>query len=112
MDNTQAIETLSALAQETRMEIFRLLVREEPSGLNVGEISKRLDIVPSTLSGHLSILKHGNLVRSERSKTQIIYSANLETLGGLVHFLIADCCDGRVEDCGDLLDILAHTTIR
>ncbi len=107
MDNADAIETLAALAQETRMEIFRLLVSEEPTGLNAGEISKRLDIVPSTLSGHLNILKHGDLVRSVRSKTQIIYTANLETLGSLVHFLIADCCDGRVENCGDLLNMLA-----
>lgn len=82
------------------MEIFRLLVREEPGGLPVGEISRRLKIVPSTLSGHLGVLKRTGLLRASRQQRQIHYSANLDAMGDLVRFMLEDCCGGKVENCG------------
>lgn len=100
MDQTNAIDAFSALAQESRLAIFKLLVREEPQGLPVGEISRRLNIVPSTLSGHLGVLKRSGLLNSTRHQREIHYAANLETMGTLVDYLLADCCEGKVENCG------------
>jgi DNA-binding transcriptional ArsR family regulator len=106
MDHEHAIETFSALAQESRLAIFRLLVREEPDGLPVGEISHRLGIVPSTLSGHLGVLKRAGLLRSTRHQREIHYAANLEAMGDLVRFLLEDCCDGQVENCSEIVSLI------
>lgn len=102
MNKERAIEAFAALAQDSRMSIYRLLVKEEPKGLPVGEISQRLDIVPSTLSGHLAILKRSGLVKSTRHQREIHYAANLDSMGDLVRFMLEDCCEGRVENCGDI----------
>jgi len=106
MDQDTAIQTFAALAQETRMAIYRLLVRTEPRALPVGEISRRLAIVPSTLSGHLAILKRAGLLKSTRHQTEIHYTANLETMGDLVRFMLEDCCNGQVENCRDIALLL------
>jgi len=103
MNQEHAIEAFTALAQESRLAVFRLLVREEPNGLPVGEISRRLDIVPSTLSGHLGVLKRAGLLRSTRHQREIHYAANLESMGGLIRFMLKDCCDGQVENCDEIL---------
>ncbi|MEO1191032.1 MAG: metalloregulator ArsR/SmtB family transcription factor [Pseudomonadota bacterium] len=103
MEQSDAIEALAALAQESRLEIFRLLVREEPGGLPVSEISRRLNIVPSTLSGHLALLRRAKLLRSERNKREIIYSADFDGFAALMSFLLEDCCGGRVDSCDDLV---------
>ena len=89
MDQDIAIEAFAALAQDSRLAIFRLLVREEPNGLPVGEISRRLDIVPSTLSGHLGVLKRPRLLKSTRRQREIHYAANLKGLSDLVRFMLA-----------------------
>ncbi len=91
------------------MAIFRLLVREEPRGLPVGEISRRLNIVPSTLSGHLGVLKRSGLVKATRRQREIHYAASLETVGDLVRFMLEDCCNGKVESCGDSVDLLRRS---
>ena len=106
MDQIKAVDAFSALALESRMAIFRLLVREEPNGLRVGEISQRLGIVPSTLSGHLSLLKRAGLLKSTRHQREIHYSANLETMNDLVRFMLLDCCNGQVENCSEILTLL------
>jgi ArsR family transcriptional regulator, arsenate/arsenite/antimonite-responsive transcriptional repressor len=106
MDRDTAIEVFAALAQESRLEIFRLLVREEPHGLPVGEISRRLDIVPSTLSGHLGVLKRARLLKSTRHQREIHYFANLAAINGLVGFMLEDCCNGQLENCGEILSLL------
>ncbi|MBL4786888.1 MAG: winged helix-turn-helix transcriptional regulator [Cohaesibacteraceae bacterium] len=103
MEPEIAIETFTALAQESRLAIFRLLVREEPNGLAVGEISRRLGIVPSTLSGHLAVLKRARLLKSIRQQREIRYSANLAAIGVLVTYLLEDCCEGKVENCREVL---------
>ena len=99
MNRNTAIEALAALAQETRLEIFKLLVTERPGGLRVSEISRRLDIVPSTLSGHLGILKHAGLLTSSRHKREVHYSASIDTMSGLIRYMLEDCCKGQAEDC-------------
>ena len=106
MDQDTAIDAFAALAQPSRMAIFRLLVRAGPDGLQVGEIGRRLDIVPSTLSGHLSVLKRANLLNARRQQREIHYSANLAIVNDLVSFLLADCCGGQVENCSEILSLL------
>lgn len=107
MDDEAAIEAFGALAQTSRMAIFRLLVRTGPDGLQVGEIGRRLDIVSSTLSGHLAVLKRSGLLRATRHQREIHYAANLEAVNDLVGFLLADCCDGRLDNCSEILSLLS-----
>jgi DNA-binding transcriptional ArsR family regulator len=106
MNQDHAIESFTALAQESRLAIFRLLVREEPSGLPVGEISRRLNIVPSTLSGHLGVLKRAGLLRSTRHQREIHYAANLDAMGNLIRFMLEDCCDGQVNNCNEIFSLI------
>lgn len=106
MDQANAIEAFAALAQPSRMAIFRLLVRAGPDGLQVGEISRRLGIVPSTLSGHLAVLKRADLLTSRRRQREIHYAANLSVVNDLVGFLLSDCCDGRLENCSEIISLL------
>lgn len=106
MDQDTAIEAFAALAQNSRMAIFRLLVRAGPEGLQVGEISRRLGIVTSTLSGHLSILRRAGLLTSTRNKREIHYAAHLAAVNDLAGFLVADCCEGRLENCSEILSLL------
>lgn len=101
MDEAIAIEALAALAQSSRMAIFRLLVRAGPEGMQVGEIGRQLGIVPSTLSGHLSVLKRAGLLKARRHQREIHYSANLEAVNNLADFLVADCCGGRLDFCAE-----------
>ena len=109
MDQDNAIEAFAALAQPSRMAIFRLLVRAGPEGLQVGEIGRRLEIVPSTLSGHLGVLKRAGLANATRHQKEIHYSANLVIVNELVGFLLADCCDGRLENCSEIISLLRPT---
>ncbi len=106
MNNERAIESFTALAQVSRLAIFRLLVREVPNGLPVGEISRRLDIVPSTLSGHLGVLKRAGLLRSTRCQREIHYAAKLDAMGALIRFMLEDCCDGQVNNCEEILSLI------
>lgn len=106
MNQDTAIEAFGALAQESRLAIFRLLVSEEPHGLRVSEISRRLNIVPSTLSGHLSVLKRARLLKSTRHQREIHYAANLDSIGDLVRFMLENCCAGQVENCSQIVSLL------
>jgi DNA-binding transcriptional ArsR family regulator len=106
MKKVAAIEAFSALAQESRLAIFRTLVRQEPNGLPVGEISRRLKIVPSTLSGHLGVLKRTGLIKATRHHREIHYAANLESISGLIRFMLEDCCDGKVDRCQEIVTML------
>ena len=109
MDQNAAIEAFSALAQSSRMTIFKLLVGQGPDGLQVGEISRRLGIVPSTLSGHLAVLKRAGLLKSTRFQREIHYAANLEAINDLIGFLLADCCGGQVGNCSEILSLLENS---
>ncbi len=106
MDQEKAIEAFAALAQPSRMSIFRLLIRQQPDGMQVGEISKKLGIVASTLSGHLAVLRRAGLLVSTRNQRQINYAANLSTVNDLIRFLLSDCCNGQVANCGEILSLL------
>ena len=100
MDERTAIEALAGLAQEHRLRVFRLLVREGPLGLPAGEIALRLGVPPSTMSSHLAQLERAGLLRSRRDQRRIIYAVDLEGIRRLLAFLIEDCCQGHPEICG------------
>ncbi|MFZ5704594.1 MAG: ArsR/SmtB family transcription factor [Pseudomonadota bacterium] len=107
METNQAVTALSALALETRLDIFRLLVRAEPAGLAAGEIARTLDVAPNTLSSHLAILTRAGLLQSERDGRSIIYRVRLDHLRTLILFLLQDCCGGNAELCAPILAELA-----
>lgn len=107
MENSSAIVALSALAQGTRLDAFRLLVSHEPDGLAAGDIARQLDVPQNTMSAHLGILARAGLIRSERHSRSIIYRADLDGLRALTLFLVKDCCAGSPELCAPLLSELA-----
>lgn len=103
MENNTAIAALAALAQNTRLETFRLLVRHEPDGIPAGELARLLDVPQNTMSAHLATLSRAGLVKSERQSRSIIYRADLDGLRGLTLFLLKDCCGGSTELCAPLI---------
>lgn len=102
MEEKQALAALAALANETRLAVFRLLVAQGPSGLSAGDVAGHVKVPASTLSFHLKELDRGGLVRSWRRQRQIFYAADYEGTRRLLGFLTRDCCQGRPEICGDL----------
>ncbi len=103
MQTGPAVEALAALAQETRLRVFRLLVAAGPNGLPAGEVAQAAAVPPSTLSFHLERLERAGLVQSWRRGRQILYAAELEAMRRLLAFLTADCCNGHPEICGGLV---------
>jgi len=99
MKKSNVIGALAALAQETRLEIFRLLVQKGPEGLPAGEIGERLGQPSPTLSFHLNQLRFAGLVTSRRQSRSIIYSANFKAMNDLLAYLTENCCGGRSELC-------------
>jgi len=99
MEITSAVAALSALAQESRLSVFRLLVRQGPQGLPAGEIAARLDVPPATMSFHLKELAQAGLIGSRRAGRSIIYALDTGGIRGLMAFLTEDCCQGRPELC-------------
>ncbi len=99
MDQAQAIECFAALAQNSRLAILKLLMRQTPGELRVGDISRQLGIVPSTLSGHLSVLRRCGLLQSRRKQREIFYSVDLETINDLMLFIVEECCNGNMQSC-------------
>lgn len=102
MEPTLAIKRLSALAQENRLAVFRLLVKAGPEGVAAGEIARALDITPNTLSAQLNILANAGLVASRRDGRSIIYTAAYDAMSELLLHLMEDCCQGRPEICAPL----------
>jgi ArsR family transcriptional regulator len=107
MDSDAAIQALAALAQGTRLDVFRLLVKHEPEGLPAGEIARQIAVPHNTMSAHLAALTRAGLIEGERQSRSIIYRANLDAIRRLVTFLLEDCCGGRPEACGSLVNDLA-----
>jgi DNA-binding transcriptional ArsR family regulator len=107
MESNDAIRRLSALAQDSRLAVFRLLVKAGPSGVAAGEIARTLEITPNTLSAQLTILANADLVTSRRVGRSIIYAANYDGMSELLLYLMEDCCQGRTEVCAPLALCLA-----
>lgn len=100
MELKNAVGTLSALAQETRLRLFRILVEKGPAGLAAGTLAELLGIPANTLSFHLAQLSGAGLVRSHREGRRIVYAVEPEGIRELLAFLSDDCCEGRPELCG------------
>jgi len=95
MESKSAVTALSALAQESRLEVYRLLVQAGPEGVAASEIAERLGIPANTLSFHLKTLSHAELVQSRQAGRFVYYSTNYEQMTALLGFLTENCCGGR-----------------
>ena len=98
MKTTTAVAALAALAQDTRLSVFKALVQAAPDGLPAGRIGARVGIVPATLSFHLKELANAGLVKSRQDGRFVIYTANLGAIDALVGYLTENCCSGA--ECG------------
>ena len=103
MDNVEAIAALAALAQPTRLDTFRLLVKKEPKGVPAGELARLMAVPQNTMSAHLAILARAGLVIGERQSRSIIYRADLVRVREVALFLLKDCCGGRPDICAPLV---------
>jgi len=105
MEIKDAVAALAALAQETRLSIYRLLVEAGPDGVSAGRIGETLEIPGATLSFHLKELARAGLISSRQEKQFIYYAADFESMAELITFLMKNCCQGMPEAC--LADVQA-----
>ena len=110
METKRAVQALSALAQDTRLGIFRLLVQAGPQGMPAGQIGEQLDLPPATLSFHLAGLARAGLAQSRQDGRFVIYSADYAAMNALVGFLSENCCGGR--ECTPMTGDQNETTTR
>jgi ArsR family transcriptional regulator len=99
METSRAVAALAALAQDNRLDIFRLLVQAGPDGMAAGQIAEKLDLAPNTLTFHFGRLRIAGLITVRRDGRSMIYAARFETMNGLVAFLTENCCQGVPETC-------------
>jgi DNA-binding transcriptional ArsR family regulator len=104
MDKNEALDAFGALGQETRLDVFRLLVKAGPGGLPAGEIGVLLGVRQNTMSANLAVLARSRLVSRRRHGRVIRYSADIEGIRDLLAYLMEDCCGGRQEICQPELD--------
>ncbi len=100
MEKIYAIAALAALAQETRLDIFRLLVQAGADGMPAGQIGEKLGLPSATLSFHLNQLKHAHLIRFRRESRSLIYTAEYSVMNDLLAYLTENCCQGNASACG------------
>ncbi|HZP09111.1 metalloregulator ArsR/SmtB family transcription factor [Methyloceanibacter sp.] len=104
MEVSQAIEALAALAQESRLSVFRLLVRQGPAGMAAGDIARAVAVPPNTLSTHLAILSRAGLVASRKAGRSVIYAMDVAGTRALLSFLVEDCCRAERSVCDQLIE--------
>ncbi len=107
MSSPHALSALAALGQPTRLDIFRLLMRQGPNGLLAGAIAEAIGCPHNTLSSHLSILARAGLIRGAREGRTILYRADVDAMRALLVFLVTDCCEGHPELC-DFIDVTSE----
>ena len=100
MEKTGAVAALAALAQDNRIDVFRLLVRAGRDGMPAGALAQALNIPPNTLTFHFDKLRHAGLVSCRREGRSLIYVARYETMNGLLAYLTENCCAGSASRCG------------
>ena len=108
METIAAVKRLSALAQDARLELFRLLVKAGPEGLAAGEIARQLETAANTTSAQLLILSNAGLIRAHRDGRSIIYAVDYPAMSDLLVFLTEDCCAGRAEICAPLAAVASN----
>ena len=104
MESRSDVAALAALAQETRLEVFRFLVEAGPNGVAAGVLSEKLSVPGSTLSFHLKELGHAGLIVARQQGRSIIYMANFEHLAALMSFITQTCCRGMPEECLSVME--------
>lgn len=107
MEKKQSLDAFAALSQETRLDVFRLLIQVGPEGMLAGEIGDALGVKQNTMSANLSVLTHAGLIRNLREGRSIRYFADMDGVRGLLQFLMEDCCGGRKEMCQPIIEKLA-----
>ncbi len=110
MKNLDAVSALSALAQEHRLAIYRLLMKAGENGMAAGEIASALKLPASSLSFHLANLHRANLVAQRRDGRSLIYVADFERMNDLLAYLVEDCCQGRPEVCAPMAQTVSRAT--
>jgi ArsR family transcriptional regulator len=104
MEISAAIDALGALAQASRLKVFRLLVRRGPSGMAAGDIARALNVPPNTLSSHLAILTRAQLVTARKEGRSVIYAMDVTGTRALLSYLVEDCCRAKPNVCDQLID--------
>src|SRR3954463_104911 len=99
MEKTNAVAALAALAQDNRLDVFRLLVRAGPEGMPAGHVAEALDLAPNTLSFHFDRLRVAGLVTVRREGRSMIYAAQYDAMNALLAYLTENCCMGAAKDC-------------
>jgi DNA-binding transcriptional ArsR family regulator len=99
MENADAVAALAALAQDNRLDVFRLLVQAGPEGMPAGKVAEQLDLAPNTLTFHFDRLRLAGLVTVRREGRSMIYAAQFEAMNSLLGFLSENCCQGMPEKC-------------
>src|SRR5712675_1339669 len=99
MKKTDVVAALAALAQDSRLDIFRLLVQAGPEGMPAGTVATALDLAPNTLTFHFDRLRTAGLVTVRRAGRSMIYAARFETMNALLFYLTANCCQGAPQSC-------------
>ena len=107
MESERTILALAALAQSTRLDVFRLVVKHEPAGLPAGDIAKALAVPQNTMSSHLAILSRAGLISAKRTGRSIVYRADLAHLQDVMLFMLKDCCGSKPEICAPLIENLS-----
>jgi ArsR family transcriptional regulator len=110
MELSTATEAFGALAQPTRLAVFRLLINAGPEGIAAGVLAERLGIPHNTLSTHLGILSRARLLTSRRAGRSILYGPDIDGVRELLSFLVADCCNGRPELCAPLAQVVERAS--
>ncbi len=99
MESGSVLKALAALAQATRLEVYRLLVAAGPEGMSAGQLAEKLEVAPASLSFHFKTLYHAGLIESQQKGRFIYYRANFEVMNGMVDYLTENCCGGNAELC-------------
>jgi DNA-binding transcriptional ArsR family regulator len=99
METSKAVAALAALAQDNRLDIFRLLVQAGPDGMAAGQVAEKLGLAPNTLTFHFDRLRFSGLVNVRRDGRSMIYAARFEVMNDLIAFLTENCCQGAIEKC-------------
>ncbi len=99
MEPAEVVKALGALAQATRLEVYRILVAAGPEGMAAGQLAEKLGVAPATLSFHFRTLIHAGLVESRQDGRFVYYSANYSVMNGMVDYLTENCCGGNPDAC-------------
>jgi len=112
MEKSHAVAALAALAQDNRLDVYRLLVRAGRDGMPAGEIAAALELAPNTLTFHFDRLRQAGLVTVERNGRSMIYAARYDTMKALLAYLTENCCQGAAERCAPAIPRPAPKTAR